>query len=294
MHDPNKYQLYGWLFDGVHEQGGLVGYDHLAWSGNGFGGTMRTCTPAGTSTSTRSGARWISSALSEQDNLGLDDYYDYLNLGVKVTAAGCSDYPGIRSARTLRMRTRAPDNFSPDTWYAAVKRGRTFVTNGPMLALTVDDAMPGDELQVGKDAKLRIRAQAWAPESIGSPKVLEIVSHGKVIRKAESSDPEQEKLAVDFELAAGESQWIAARTTAFNTAVAHTTPVYVMVNSKSFLDRAQLQKLVANQLQALDLIEEKRLRNPEETRDWAPGVVDALRKDMQDARAKLNALRQGQ
>ena len=145
-----------------------------------------------------------------------------------------------------------------------------------------------------KDAKLRVRAQAWAPESIGSPKMLEIVSHGKVIRKVDSSDPRQEKLAVDFELPAGESQWIAARATAFNTSVAHTTPVYVLVNGQSFLDRAQLAKLVANQLQALDWIEEKRLRNPEETRDWAPGVVDALRQDIQDARAKLTALRQGQ
>ena len=185
-------------------------------------------------------------------------------------------------------------SFSPDTWYAALKRGRTFITNGPMLTLTVDEAMPGDELRTRKDAKLRIRAQAWAPESIGAPKVLEIVSHGRVIRTADSREPKQDKLAVDFELPAGESKWIAARTTAFNGSVAHTTPVYVIVNGRSFLDRGQLPRLVANQLEALDWIEEKRLRDADETRDWAPGVVTALRKDIQDAREKLVALRQSQ
>ena len=94
----------------------------------------------------------------------------------------------------------------------------------------------------------------------------------------------------DFELPAGESQWIAARTTAYNGAVAHTTPVYVIVNGRSFIDRANVQQLVAKQLKALDWIEQKRLDNPQYTRIWAPGVVAAVFKDVEDARAKYVSL----
>jgi len=72
---------------------------------------------------------------------------------------------------------------------------------------------------------------------------------------------------------ANESQWIAARTTAFNGAVAHTTPVYVLVDNKSFLDRANLQQNVAKQLKVLDWIEARRLANAQTTRYWAPGLA---------------------
>ena len=86
-----------------------------------------------------------------------------------------------------------------------------------MLTLAVDKAIPGDDVRVRKNAKLRVRAQAWAPEEIGAPKVLGIVSDGRVIRTVESRGPEQDKLAAEFELQAGESQCIVARTTALST-----------------------------------------------------------------------------
>jgi lactoylglutathione lyase len=94
----------------------------------------------------------------------------------------------------------------------------------------------------------------------------------------------------DFELPAGESQWIAARTTAFNGAVAHTTPVYVIVDNKSFIDRANIQQLVAKQLKVLDWIESDRLANPQFTSSWAPGEVSAVWKDVEYARARYLSL----
>ena len=103
---------------------------------------------------------------------------------------------------------------------------------------------------------------------IGCPKVLEVVSHGRVIRSVESADPKQQKLVAEFELPAGESQWLAARTTAFNGAVAHTSPVYVIVDGASFLDRSQLPQLVAKELKVLDYVE-KRMHDKRFTRGYA-------------------------
>lgn len=296
VRDPNKYQQYSYVFDGVHAQGGLVGYDHLAWSKSfnirqdpknaethrypGWDVNINTI---------RGKVDFFS--ILQNNNLGLEDYYDFLNLGVKVTATASTDYPApLVGEEATYAYTGTGGAFTPDAWFDAVKRGRTFVTNGPMISLTVGEAMPGDEVRVGKGAVLHVHAQAWAPESIGAPKVLEIVAEGRVLRSVQSLGPKQDKVTADFDMPAGESQWIAARTTAFNGAVAHTTPVYVVVNGRSFIDRTNVRQLVAKQLKALDWIESKRLDNPQYTARWGPGVVSAVWKDVEDARAKYVSL----
>ena len=296
VRDPNRYQQYSYVFDGVHAQGGLVGYDHLAWSKSWNirqdprNAELHPYPGWDVNINVIRGKVDFFSIL-QNANMGLEDYYDFLNLGVKVIATASTDYPApVVGEETTYAYTGTGGSFSPDAWFDAVKRGRTFVTNGPMLTLTVGDAMPGDEARVAKNAKLRVHAQAWAPESIGAPKVLEIVSQGRVIRAEKSSGPKQDKLTADFELTADESRWIAARTTAFNGAVAHTTPVYVIVNGRSFIDRANVQQLVAKQLKALDWIETKRLDNPQYTRLWGPGLVSAVWKDVEDARARYLSL----
>jgi catechol 2,3-dioxygenase-like lactoylglutathione lyase family enzyme len=296
VRDEKKYQQYAYVFDGVHAQGGLAGYDHLAWSKTHF----NRIDPQNAGLHPYPG--WDVNinvirgkvdffSILQNNNLGLQDYYDFLNLGVKVTATASTDYPApVVGEEITYAYTGTGGAFSPDAWYEACKRGRTFVTNGPMLSLTVGDALPGDELRPAKDAKVHIHAEARAPESIGAPKVLEIVAHGRVIRKAGSPNSKQDKLVVDFDLPAAESQWIAARTTAYNGAVAHTTPVYVIVDNKPFLDHANIKELVAKQLKVLDWIEQKRLDNPQFTRAWEPGVVNALWNDVEDARSRYVSL----
>jgi len=158
-----------------------------------------------------------------------------------------------------------------------------------MLMLTVNESMPGDEVQVGKNARVRVRAQAWAPEVIGSPKLLEIVSHGRVIRSALSSDPTQERLGVEFELPAGESQWIAARTFSFNGAHAHTSPVYLIVDGASFADRSQVQQLVAERLKVLEFIENQMSDTSHPKWVW-PSELPLFRQSIQDAREKYQTV----
>jgi hypothetical protein len=294
VRDVSKYHLYDYAFDGVHAQGGLVGYTHLAWSGPFYRRTNPNLHPGWDANINIIRGKIDFIDILESAHLGLEHYYDFLNLGVKLTAMSSSDNPAAVVGEERTYAHTGPGKFTVDKWYGAVKQGRTFVTNGPMLLLTVGGAMPGDDVRVRKDAKVRIRAQAWAPESIGAPKVLEVVSHGRVIRTVEARNAQQGKLAVEFDLPAGGSQWIAARTTAFNGAVAHTSPVYVIVDGASFVDRAQLPQLVAKHLKVLDFIEKQRLTDEKFTKNWAPREVDQLRLRIQDARAKYLAVGQTQ
>ena len=290
VRDLSKYQLYDHVADGVHAQGGLVGYTHLAWSGPFFHRTKPDLHPGWDVHINTIRGKIDFIDILEAAQLGVEHYYDFLNLGVKLTAMASSDNPAAVVGEERTYAYTGPGKFTVDTWYKAVKQGHTFATNGPMLLLTVEEAMPGDEVKVAKNVKVHIRAEAWAPELIGTPKVLEVVSHGRVIRSVEAGGPKQKKLVVEFDLTAAESQWIAARTTCLNGAVAHTSPVYVIVDGKSFVDRSQVRQLVTKQLKALDFIEKQRLGNSRFTRNWAPGVVDQLRLRVEDARTKYLTL----
>ncbi|MGH7138638.1 MAG: CehA/McbA family metallohydrolase, partial [Pirellulales bacterium] len=288
VRDTSKYRAYDYVFDGVHAQGGLVGYNHLSWSGDFFRGRNPDLNPGWDASINVIRGKIDFIEIMEAAHLGLEDYYDFLNLGVKLTAMACSDSPAAVVGEQRVYAYTGPGRFSADSWYQAVKQGHTFITNGPMLQLTVNGQMPGDEVRVSKDARVRIHARAWAPELIGLPKVLEIISQGRVIHSVERHAPTQEKLETDFELPAEESRWIAARTTCVNGAVAHTTPVYLIVDGAGFFDRTQLPQLVDKRLKVLDWLE-RRLQNPRVVKSWTLEEASQVMAGIKDARAKYLA-----
>ena len=169
VRDDKKYHMYDYVFDGVHAQGGLVGYNHLSWSGD-FRRKNPDLNPGWDASINVIRGKIDFIDIMEAAHLGVEHYYDFLNLGVKLTATACSDCPAAVVGEERTYAYTGPGRFSADSWYEAVKQGHTFITNGPMLLLTVNGAIPGDEVRVSKDAKVRIRAQASAPGRSGSPR----------------------------------------------------------------------------------------------------------------------------
>jgi hypothetical protein len=283
VRDVARYHLYDTMFDGAHRQGGIAGYAHLAWAPE----VHRRLRPNAllyptwdTNINVIRGKVDFFEILQFR-HMGLDDYYDFLNLGCKLTADAGSDLPWASSIGEVRTYAFTGSRFSAAAWYDAFKAGHTFVTNGPMLTLTVDKAIPGDELRLKTARKVRVHARAWAPKEIGAPKQLEVIADGQVIRAAEAE--------VTFDLDADRSQWIAARATAENGGVAHTSPVYLIVGGRSFRDESQRAALVAKRIEVLDFIE-ARLRDPRFTRDYAPNEAEALRQRISEARKAYEAL----
>jgi len=146
-------------------------------------------------------------------------------------------------------------HFSADAWFEAFRRGRTFTTSGPMIEFQVDHALPGDELLLKADRKLRIRARAWGEPKRMSPVKLDIVRHGQVIRSAQSTDPKRPEVKLDFTVDAGDGCWIAARARAGDGTSAHTTPVYVVREGLRFWKFDELQDLISKRLASLAEIE---------------------------------------
>jgi hypothetical protein len=248
VRDTDRYFLYDEVFDAVHAQGGLSGYAHVNAPLFRVYRDMSMNVPR----------QKVDFAEILQFNLlGTDLYYEFLNLGCKLTASAGSDVPWGGTIGEVRAYAYLGKKaFSADAWFDAFRRGRTFTTSGPMLELRVDDALPGDEIRIDGARKLRVRAHAWTdPKRMGRVK-MEIVRHGEVLRSVESTNAIHPEAAVDFTVDTDNGCWIAARARAADGTTAHTTPVYVIRKGLRFWKFDGLDNLIAKRLASLGEIEQ--------------------------------------
>jgi len=287
--DVSRFHLYDVMFDGARKAGGATGYAHIAWAPEWYRRSRPGLFPTWDATLNVIAGRLDFFEIMQFRMLGLEDYYDFLSLGARLTASAGSDVPWGGTIGEVRTYVYMGRNFSVDGWFRAFRKGNTFVTNGPMVSLSVNGVMPGEEVKVAQGGTVRISARAWAPEEIGAPRVMEIIALGKTLRKVESRGPEQTELKAEMTVQAEESQWIAVRVESQNGALAHTSPVYVVASGKPILDRARAPELVAKRLAVLEHIE-KLLRDQKYLSSYSQGEVEGHRERVRQARENYEAL----
>jgi hypothetical protein len=185
----------------------------------------------------------------------MDVYYKFLNCGFKLpVSAGSASGVKPSPLGFNRVYVHLAEKFGYRPWFRALKAGRSFATNGPMLFLTVNGQEPGATITIpvaaAKSARrLRVHAEATLAGDLDR---VDIIWKGKVI-KTESATERLASLSVDAELEADTTGWIAAR--AFGKSspsirFAQTSPVYVQVGTsrgivaedvKFFLDWMDLE-----------------------------------------------------
>ena len=87
-----------------------------------------------------------------------------------------------------RVFARVEGEFTYQNWIDALKAGRTFVTNSPVLEFTVNGRDPGTTLQVGSKRSRVVQIHAAAESQIPYDR-LEIVANGAVVAQATPSGP---------------------------------------------------------------------------------------------------------
>ena len=165
-------------------------------------------------------------------------WYHLLNCGFRLpVTAGSDRSPPHIPIGHQRVYTRVTPPLTYERWIEAIRRGASFVTNGPMLDLTVDGAGPGSELDVPAQRALRIRARA---ESQLPFKQLEIIINGSVVHSA-PAESEGRRAQLEVDLPVKGPAWIAARalgdlhpeiifyprTDWTHPVAAHTSPVWI-------------------------------------------------------------------
>ena len=133
-------------------QGGVTSYVHPVTTRTPFGGDVPRGIPLElVSDAVLGDVDTIELACLWSDELGTAEaWYRLLNVGAVVTpSAGTDamvDFFRTMAIGTTRVYVKTPAPLTLDGYLAGLKAGRSFVTNGPLLRLRVDDREPGDVL----------------------------------------------------------------------------------------------------------------------------------------------------
>jgi hypothetical protein len=182
----------------------------------------------------------------------MDFYYRLLNSGIELPlSAGSAN--GVKAAPVgydrvyVRLGAKPPDYTS---FMQALRQGRSFSTNGPVLDLEVDGRHgPGDriEIQSGREHAFRARARSRGPLER-----LQLIVNGEVV--AEQTGTDARELTLQKTLRLDRSSWAAVRT--FEKAAsaelwrpsglvfAHTSPLYLLLAGKPVVVPESVQDLL--------------------------------------------------
>lgn len=160
-------------------------------------------------------------------------WYSLLNCGFRLPATAGTDRIGPEEpVGHQRVYVKLDGPLTYPAWMEGLRQGRSFVTNGPMVSLSVDDRGPGDTLTLGKRKVLAIEARA---HSLRPFERLEIVVNGKVAASVPAQG-QGRRAELSLNYPADQSLWIAARCMGGSpeeTSIwthplfAHANPVYI-------------------------------------------------------------------
>jgi hypothetical protein len=216
--------------DRTHWQKGVVNYTHVSqgedWSRTPYAAK----------------AIPIDAALGKVDTLDLNNswaasvalWYRLLNCGFRLPATAGTDVFLNRIGSNLpggdRVYVHLDGPLTYEAWINGLKAGRSFVTSGPMLELTVNGSKPGSVLKLGEKPMVRVKARARSQFPLAK---AEVVHNGLVVATAPLSE-DGLTATLDQEIALDRGGWLAFRASGPGTADtltgslnAHTNPVYV-------------------------------------------------------------------
>jgi hypothetical protein len=143
-------------------------------------------------------------------NEGLHLWYRYLNCGFRLTAtAGTDKMTTFVTVGANRVFARVNGEFSYQNWIDALKAGRTFISNSPLLSFTVNNHEPGSVLRLRPGAGNVLQIHAVAESQLPYDR-LEIISNGRAIGEATPSGP-RNRTEIHLEHKLHQSGWLAAR-----------------------------------------------------------------------------------
>ncbi len=247
--DPATYDLYDLAFERLHAQpGSVVGFAHFSWDSCSLAKGFSWCVTTG-------GIDFVE--LLQFGRINTLAYYDYLNLGFRLAAAAGSDTPWGSTMGEVRTFVYTGETLDLDRWFDGLRTGRTFVSNGPALEFTVNGQLPGSEIEANGGGSVRVFARAWGHEKVGLPQVLELVGNNGTLHEVRQNDDRSRELTLDMDVDVPHSTWLAVSTRCTNGAVAHSSPVYVLVDGRPTWSPTKCAQIVKEQLDAIALMEEE-------------------------------------
>jgi hypothetical protein len=189
-------------------------------------------------------------------NVGLDGWYDFLNIGYRQPISGASDYFASRelaSEMTYAWCDRTP---TPRQYLEALAQGKSFVTSGPMIFLDVEGRKPGEVITFGQEVDTTLDVSVRVASENYPVRYLELIANGRVVVR-EYSDKPKTRWHLQHRLRVRESSWIAARAYADAGTDSHTNPVYVYLGGKLPFNRDSARQIMLRLDGSLETIENR-------------------------------------
>jgi len=238
--------------EGARAQGGLAGFMHPYQSAPRTPGAAAS-TLIALDAALGLGDYYDLAALWSDELGSTDFYYRLLNAGFRIAATGGTDNfsdvwrdPPAGSGRTY---ARVDGALSMRSWMEAIRRGRTFVTTGPLIFLDVAGRQPGDEIPLADNAPgdVPVRIEVVSVTPLDS---LQVIVNGSVVRTIPVTAADRLKVTYEGTAPVPDGGWIAARVLGPHStyigddyAFAHTGPVYVVRGGRHYVKRSDVQFL---------------------------------------------------
>ena len=207
----SPYPHNGVVADLARAQGGLVGYVHP------FDWLIEPATEK--SLTNQFPADVANGKVDYVEVVGFADHkataaiwYRLLNLGFRLPAGAGTDamanYASLRGPVGMnRVYLETGDSLNPEAVRNALKEGRTFATNGPLLGLEVGGQRPGGTVRRSAPGKLRYRVALRSSVAVDH---LELVQNGKVVKRFELTG-DRRSFDGEGELQADTGGWLLLR-----------------------------------------------------------------------------------
>jgi len=204
---------------------------------------------------------WQNSGMSQAEfpiMRPLDLYYQYLNAGFRVPiAAGTDKFFEEIPLGSNRVYARVGQAATYAAWLEAIKAGKAFVSNGPILEFDVGGHESGDVVQFHGTNRFKARVTA---RSILPFATLEIVVNGETIAHKTVPVPKNPavdslySMEVEATLELTRSSWVAARVAEHPdlrahilprglSVFAHAAPIYFLQDNRKVRDEASIAYL---------------------------------------------------
>ncbi len=193
----------------IHDRGGVIAYTHPCrwwwgkWGGRGiypveehkFVSNLAAELPFDTVAGPTYDALDILMQTHEKEvnANGLKLWFLLLDHGYRVRATASSDATFDNEGRgtpgKVRVYTHLDGGSSIAQAAGAIRRGRSFVTSGPLLLLDIDGHEPGDTITVAGPQRRVARLRAW-PSGIPGERLtsVELIRNGEVFKVFPASD----------------------------------------------------------------------------------------------------------
>jgi hypothetical protein len=194
---------------------------------------------------------------------GYDTWYDLLALGFRLTATAGSDYPcgGQSLPGHERFYTKVDGPLTYAKWIESVRKGRTFVTSGPLVEFRVNGQEIGSDITLDNPSTVELTGSVFFDPERDNLASVELVQNGKVVERF-SRVKGAAKIEFTIKRQVDESSWFAVRgfgarsdeNTFVNplifssfapTGNVHTSPIYVLLKNRPGIEKTAHSKAVA-------------------------------------------------